>query len=52
VFACDEEACEAAEMDDVDVDGLPERLPGWAHPPLLSIDSTDDVVPTAPGTAE
>jgi hypothetical protein len=48
VFACDDDVCDAAEMDDAAVDGRPERAD--AHPSF--IESIDAVLPTAPGTAE
>jgi hypothetical protein len=48
VLACDDEVCDAAEMDDAAVDGRPERV---FHAPSF-IESIDAVLPTAPGTAE
>jgi hypothetical protein len=48
VLACDDEVCDAAEIDDAAVDGRPDRVE--FHPSFM--ESIDAVLPTPPGTAE
>jgi len=49
VFACDDDVCDAAEIDDVEVDGRTFLCP---HPFVSFVKPREAVWPTAPGIAE
>jgi hypothetical protein len=48
VLACDDDVCDAAEIDNAAVDGLPDRVE--SHPSFIEL--INAVLPTPPSTAE